>query len=128
MLPGSPNGRPRTIKTPEEFDNLVDAYVVACHMNDQPMDTVNMCLFLGFNSTQSLYDYGSRKGFEDFAASVKRARFIVEGSYNQLALKGGGAGPIFLLKASYGYVDKQVVDVNAKVDIKMVIDPEDEDA
>jgi len=114
-------GRPRTIKSPEEFDMLVDAYIHECRMTREPVNTVDLALYLGFNSKTSLYDYGTNKGFEEFTASVKRARALVEASYLRRTLKGEGAGPIFLLKASYNYVDRQVVDVNATGEIKVVM-------
>jgi len=125
MLPSSAMGRPRTIKSPEEFDRLVDGYVAECRMCDQKMDTVSLALYLGFNSKTSLRDYGNREGFEEFAPSVKRARSIVEAGYTQLALNGGGAGPIFLLKAVYGYEDKKTIDVNATGEINVVMSEKD---
>lgn len=103
--------RPRIIKSPGEFDALVDLYVEQCRIDEEPMSTVGLALALGFCDKASLYDYGQ---IEEFSASVKRARSIVERSYVRSALKGGGAGPIFLLKASYGYKETQAVEVTGK--------------
>ena len=121
-------GRPRIIQTPEEFDALVDSYVgeVQASEGKVTMCLTGLCLFLGFASTSSFDNYGKREGFEGFRRSVKRARMVVRHSYEQSAMSGGGAGPIFLLKASYGYQDK--VQVEHTGDIKMIIDPEDENA
>ena len=125
MLPRGAMGRPRTIQTPEIFDRLVDEYVTESHLMNEPMSITDLTLYLGFNDVGSLSDYGNRKGFEDFAPSVKRARLIVENDYVRAVRMGAGAGTIFLLKASYKYVDKQVVDLNATGDIKVVLDEKD---
>jgi hypothetical protein len=104
-------GRPRKIKSPEEFDTLVDEYVTACMEEDEPLTVTGCALYLGFCDKSSFYDYGSKEGFKEFTHSVKRARSIIENGYERSAAKGGGAGPIFLLKASYGYRDVQTVEV-----------------
>ncbi len=118
-------GRPRMIKSVEEFDRLVDEYIVDCKLNDEPLRVTGLVLFMGFASVSSLDDYGRRPGFEEFTASVKRARLLVEDSYVKRAINGEGAGPIFLLKASYGYVDRQTVDMNQTGEIKVVLDEKD---
>ena len=104
-------GRPRIINSPEEFDMLVDMYVAVCEEEKEPLTVTGLALYLGFNSKSTFYDYGTRDGFEEFSDSVKRARSIVENGYERSVAKGGGAGPIFLLKASYGYKDVQQVEV-----------------
>ena len=108
--------RPRLIKSPEEFDLLVDLYVADCAEKGEPVCSTGLCLALGFCSKSSLGDYEER---EEFSASVKRAKMIVEHNYVKSTLKGGGAGPIFLLKASYGYVDKQTVEQTGKVTVNI---------
>lgn len=119
-------GRPRTIQTPEEFDMLVDCYMLQC-ITDQKLPTLGeMILFMGFSHRQSFTDYATREGFEEFADSVKRARFIVESAYERSVAHGGGAGPIFLLKSVYGYQDKPEVNLNATGDINIHLSETDE--
>ena len=108
--------RPRTIQSPDEFDMLVDLYVAHSKEENEPLCITGLCLYLGFCSKSSLGDYGER---EEFSASVKRARLLVENSYVKSTLNGGGAGPIFLLKASYNYVDKQVVEATGTLTVKI---------
>ena len=104
-------GRPRKIKSPLEFDTLVDAYVAVCMEEEEPLTVTGCALYMGFCDKSSFFDYGKKKGFEEFTHSVKRARMIIEAGYERSAANGGGAGPIFLLKASYGYKDVQHVEV-----------------
>lgn len=97
----------RKIKSPEEFDLLVDLYVLESIEHKDPLTITGLTLYLGFAAVDSLYDYGKRAGFEGYARAVKRARLIVQNGYEKTVARGGQcAGSIFLLKASYGYNDK----------------------
>ena len=104
-------GRPRIIDSPEEFDGLVDMYVAECFAAEEPLTVTGLALYMGFCDKTTFYQYGKREGFENYYHSVKRARTIVEQGYERSAATGGGAGPIFLLKASYGYRDVQSVEI-----------------
>ena len=102
-------GRPRIIETPEEFDALLEAYLerVLDPETYEPITLTGLVLSLGFSSKQSLYEYGQRDGFTD---SVKRARLVVEHSY-ELNLRGqNAAGVIFALK-NMDWSDKQQLDI-----------------
>ena len=104
----NPVGRPRKIKSPEEFDKLVDSYIDMCRKNDEPVLLLGMVLALGFVSKDSLYSYGSE--FPEFTDSVKRARALIEYEYEKrLNVNSSAAGPIFALK-NFGWKDKQEVD------------------
>lgn len=102
-------GRPRTIETPEEFDKLLEAYLERVLDPDtyEPITLTGLVLSLGFSCKQSLYEYGQRP---EFADSVKRARLVVEHSY-ELNLRGqNAAGVIFALK-NMDWSDKQQLDI-----------------
>jgi hypothetical protein len=114
--------RPRMYDTAEEFDLQVDTYVLNCAMTKEPMLVTDLALFLGFCAVQSLSDYVKNP---EFTSSVKRARLIVENGYAKAALKSNSAGAMFLLKCSYGYVDRQVLDVNTKAEITVVMTEDD---
>jgi len=74
----SKNGRPRKIKSPEEFDKLVDAYVQKCQSAEAPITWTGVALALGFTSREAIDEYAKYDGFSD---SVKRAKLIVENAY-----------------------------------------------
>ncbi len=76
----NPIGRPLTIQSAEQFDNLVDSYVAMCQDSNTPLTLTGMILALGFYSKKSFYEYGHR---EQFVNSVTRARMIIENSYEQ---------------------------------------------
>lgn len=98
-------GRPRTIDSPEQFDELVQDYREQCQKGKVPMTFTGMALHLGFVSRQSLYDYANYDGFSD---SVKKAQSLIEAQY-EARLFGNGqvAGAIFALK-NHGWTDRQI--------------------
>lgn len=96
-------GRPRKYKSPEDFDAAVDAYIAKCREEDEPVTWTGMALALGFSSRQSIDEYQNYDGFSD---SVKRAKSLVEHSYEKRLFGGNAAGPIFALK-NMGWSDKQ---------------------
>ncbi len=98
-----PAGQPRIIKSPAEFDELVDAYVERCRDDEVPLTFTGMALALGFASRQSLYDYG---GLPEFSYSVKRARALIEQQYETNLHGAHVAGSIFALK-NHGWSDRQ---------------------
>jgi len=66
-----------------------------------------LCLYLGFESRQSFYDYEKRDGFSYI---VKHARMRVENGYeNKLLDAKNPTGPIFALK-NMGWTDRQEID------------------
>jgi hypothetical protein len=110
--------RIRDIKTPDEFDMLVDLYRADCVANDDPLSVVGLALFMGFSSKQTIYNY---KEHEDglFKDSVDRALSMVEKQHYDKVVKGEcHQGNTFLLRSVYGYQDKQVIQVEPmKVEI-----------
>lgn len=104
----NPVGRPRKIKSPEEFDRLVDSYIDMCRANNEPILLIGMVLALGLTSKEAFYNYGSE--YAEFSESVKRARSLIELEYEKrLNVNSSAAGPIFALK-NFGWKDKQEVD------------------
>ena len=104
----NPVGRPRKIKSPEEFDRLVDSYIDMCRANNEPILLIGMVLALGLTSKEAFYNYGSE--YAEFSESVKRARSLIELEYEKrLNINSSAAGPIFALK-NFGWKDKQEVD------------------
>lgn len=108
--PKNKGGRPPIIKTPEEFDRLVDQYVAKCRSEEQPLTITGLCLHLGFDERKRLYEQSNRDGFSH---SVKRARLIVEADYERRLGDRAipAAGTIFALK-NFGWSDKQEHEVS----------------
>lgn len=102
-------GRPRKYETPEEFDAKVDEYYHHCKREEEPVTWTGLALYLGFSSRQSIDTYQEYEGFYD---SVKRAKTLVEYSYEKRLCETGAAGPIFALK-NFGWRDKQEVDLSS---------------
>ena len=101
-------GRPRLIKSPQEFDERVDTYIDWCRAQDKPILLTGLILALGFNSKQAFYNY---EDYPEFVDSVKRAKLLIEMEYEQrLNTANSATGPIFALK-NFGWTDKQEVDV-----------------
>lgn len=100
-------GRPRKYKTPEEFDEAVEAYVKFCKENpkEEIITWTGLALHLGFSSRQSIDEYGNYPGFSD---SVRRAKLIVENAYEKRVNGNNATGPIFVLK-NMGWADRQEV-------------------
>jgi hypothetical protein len=98
----SEKGRPALFKTPEELNAKTEQYF---NKNLNPTVT-GLCLFLGFESRQSFYDYESK---EDFSYTIKRARLRIESWYEQNLLSKNSTGAIFALK-NFGWSDKHEID------------------
>lgn len=110
-------GRPRKIKTPEEFRALAQDYFDWC---DNWVDKVTgrvgrnymitgLALHLGLSSRQELYDYCGYEGFEDIATA---ARLKVEGDYERRLDSAKFVGAIFALK-NMGWRDEKHLDVKS---------------
>jgi hypothetical protein len=73
-------GRPRKIKSPEEFDAKVDEYVALQRQAGRPILLTGLILHLGLHSRESLDEYRNYEGFSD---SVTRAKMIIQNAYEQ---------------------------------------------
>ena len=103
-----PGGRPRKFSTPEEMQTAIDKY-----FEDHPKPTIcGLALALGFAQRKSLLNY---EGYgEEFCNTVKRAKLIIEDSYEQELRSNHVAGPIFSLK-NFNWADKQDISLENRV-------------
>lgn len=100
-------------ETPEQMQELIDAYFVACDKDKTPLTITGLALALGFCSRQSIYDYEKR---HVYSYTIKRARLTVEQSYELDLRTQYSSGPIFALK-NLGWSDK----IEEKSDQSIVI-------
>lgn len=105
------NGAPPLFSTPEEMQEQIIAYFNQCEEKKENPKITGLCLFIGFESRQSFYDYESK---QDFAYTVKRARMVIESHYEDglNTFKYGGA--VFALK-NMGWKDQQEQTINQTI-------------
>lgn len=122
-------GAPQLYKEPKDLEDKVNEYFeyvkgefqYSASSDDEgnPVDKkvyirepehvtiTGLCLYLGFESRQSFYDYEKRSGFSYI---IKRARLMVENKYESSALDAKvPTFQIFALK-NMGWSDKQEID------------------
>jgi hypothetical protein len=114
-------GRPALFATPEALQEKIDEYfaeggtdrVFVCGSGSNKYDVTvtiytitGLCLFCGFESRQSFYDYEDRP---EFSYTVKRARLQIEQMYEENLQYGNTTGSIFALK-NFGWKDQQGID------------------
>lgn len=74
-----------------------------------PVPTITgLCLYLGFESRQSFYEYEQKP---EFTYTIKKARLLIETEYEEMLQAGNTSGAIFALK-NFGWSDKQEIDQN----------------
>jgi len=99
-------GRPPVFKNPVELQGKITEYF---NLEEEKYTITGLCLYCGFESRQSFYDYENN---ENFSYIVKRARLVIENMYeNSLNKLGGAGGPIFALK-NMGWTDRQEIEHN----------------
>lgn len=111
------NGRPPIFKDPDEMQVAITDYfqrgvtkrqIVVGKPSDKkvieiPVPTITgLCLYLGFDSRQSFYDYEKK---QEFSYTIKKARMFIESEYEEILATTGNAGAIFALK-NFGWVDR----------------------
>ena len=110
-------GRPPKFDNPEMLERLIDEYfekggtsrtfIVGSGANKRDV-TINivtitgLCLYCGFESRQSFYDYEEKPGFTYI---IKRARIKIERMYEENLQYGNTIGSIFALK-NMGWHDR----------------------
>lgn len=110
-------GRPSVFESPEEMELKINEYfcncpdkktiVVGLGTIEMPAITITgLCIFLGFDSRQSFYDYEEREGFSYI---IKKARLRIENYYEKCLQYGNVTGAIFPLK-NMGWSDKQEIE------------------
>lgn len=98
-------GRPRKYKTVASFDAKVEEYIQHCRDEQEPITWTGLALYLGFASRASIDEYAK---YEGFSYSIKRAKLIVENSYEKRLHGNNPTGAIFALK-NYGWSDRHEV-------------------
>lgn len=113
-----PAGRPRTYSSPEEFDAAVDEYVAVREADGKRLTWTGLALHLGFASRSAIDEYAQ---YEEFSYSVKRAKMLVENSYEERLgeEKLSAAGTIFALK-NFGWKDKQETEHSGGLSLTVV--------
>jgi len=86
----------------------------------EPVTITGLCIYLGFESRQSFYDYGDRA---DFSYIINKARLLVENGYEKKLSAAQVAGAIFALK-NMGWKDRTESDVNLKGNIHLEFIPD----
>jgi hypothetical protein len=109
-----PAGRPPKYNTPEEMQEIIDAYFVKCDTVEEDKNPTfpsmaGLAYELGF-TTQALRDYAKK---DEFLCTVKEARQRVEMAWEQRLL-APGSGPIFWLKNNAGWKDKTEQELTGK--------------
>lgn len=120
---GNEGGRPPLFSNPEDleqkiadyFENGVECreFVIGSGMNKQLISVqiptiTGLCLFCGFESRQSFYDYEKKI---EFSYIVKKAKLQIEKKYEEQLQYGNTTGAIFALK-NMDWSDKQELDIS----------------
>jgi hypothetical protein len=127
-------GRPAKFSNAEELEKLVNEYFIFIQGEFEIIKKVNkdgseepikiwlrepesatitgLCIFLGFETRQSFYDYENNPVF---SYTIKKARLKIEYEYEKLLnISQRPVAQIFVLK-NLGWSDKQEIDMRAKV-------------
>ena len=91
----------RIFDTPEEMAKLVDDYIGRTDI----LTMTGLALALGFSTRASIYDY---ERMPEYSYTIKRAKMIVEQSYELTLRTQYSSGSIFALK-NMGWTDKQEI-------------------
>lgn len=99
---GNNGGRPKIYEDPQELEAKCEQYFLWCIENKVNLTITGLGLFLGFSSRNTIDEYSKR---DEFSSIIKRAKFVVENSYEQQldSFKYGGA--VFALK-NMGWKDQ----------------------
>ena len=115
-------GRPLKIESPEQMKKILDEYFATTEENK--ITITGICLALDLDKS-TFYDYEKREEYKDI---VRKARMIVENSYEMSLRENGRTGDIFALK-NFGWKDKTEIEntTNNKVTIINSLPKDDED-
>lgn len=96
-------GRPLKFQSVGELEQLIDDYIASTP--DEELTITGLALALN-TTRQTLVDYQEKDEFTD---TIKKAKTIIENSYEKSLRRNGRAGDIFGLK-NFGWRDKSEVD------------------
>lgn len=105
---GKRRGRKKML-SPEEFKEKSREYFDECKAQDEAPSIAGLAFHLGFSSKQSIFDY--RKDPE-YAHEANRATLFIEAWLNKKVVNKDtySPGQWHILKANFGYEDKQSLD------------------
>lgn len=127
-------GRPPIYETPYQMQKKIKEYfdkgvrkrkliTQSGELVEIPTPTITgLCLYLGFDSRQSFFDYEQR---EQFSYTIKKTRLMIEVEYEEQLRSGNVSGAIFALK-NFGWIDKQTVVNENKEPLKIVVENEEQ--
>lgn len=102
-----PAGRPLKFKTVEDLEKAIDKYFNETDIKEWTITGLALALD---TSRETLCDYEEKDGYSD---TIKKAKLMVENSYELDLKKYGRAGTIFALK-NFDWKDKSEVDHTTK--------------
>lgn len=106
-------GRPPVFDSPKQLEEIISKYF---NQENIKFTITGLCLFCGFESRQSFYDYEKNK---NFSYIIKRARLVIENMYEENLQENNAAGSIFALK-NMGWADKQELEHSGGGEITIV--------
>ncbi|RPH41487.1 MAG: hypothetical protein EHM87_19580 [Burkholderiales bacterium] len=116
--PKNPVGRPPKFKTPEEIEvKIIEYFEIGAYcpigktsvgekVTKYIPTLTGLILWLGFSAKEDFYIYCKKP---DFSAPLKRARLLIEQTYEQQLRGQYSSGAIFALK-NFGWVDTPLID------------------
>ena len=107
-------GRPRKHKNAEELQKAIDSYKLYLEDTGRPPTMAGLAYYTGLDR-KTIYNYS--KDAEYFPA-IKEFRDWIIMRFEEMAADKGNAGVIFLMK-NYGYTDKQEVEHQGGIDVKV---------
>lgn len=104
---GNAVGRPLIFKNEQDLNDKITQYFERCEVKDKPFTMSGLALWLDIDR-HTLINYGKR---EEFFATIKRARAIVEASMEEGMMKGdiNVTAAIFSFKNNFNWTDKQEI-------------------
>lgn len=122
---GNEGGRPPLFANPQELEEMINDYfengvdnrefIIGSGSNKQLINVqiptiTGLCLFCGFESRQSFYDYEKKI---EFSYIIKKAKLQIEKKYEEQLQYGNTTGAIFALK-NMDWHDKSEIDHSNK--------------
>lgn len=123
---GNTGGQPRIFEKKEDLEREVILYFEEASEKKFDLTVTGLALYLGFESRQSLFDYGLK---DEFSYIIKRAKLAVENGYEHGLHTFKASGSMFALK-NMGWKDKTEVETKDTtnptgiIDLKNVTDEE----
>lgn len=126
---------PKKFNSPEEFDQLVDAFFEDCEesWHDEKRKSVfptlhRLIIWMGFCDARHILDWLKTEMGRDYDMQWRRARTLVADGYEQRLPGTTPTGAIFALK-NMGWSDKQELSGSVQVQKveRVIVDPENPD-